>query len=134
MKPILFLENQFISGDIMDLTKKEVKELQEQIIIIYKVIHQNNTFNTFYYKDIDVNTPKSESNLINELNELDDAEETLKKCIVELEEIKENEKLEDKVFYEIMAKYDLRELYEKYGIKEPRDLDKLDIKELLKIL
>ena len=118
----------------MDLTRKEVEELQEQIIIIYKVIHQNNTFNTFYCENIDVNMPKSESNLINELTELDDAEETLKKCIVELEEIKKNEKLEDKVFYEIIAKYDLRELYEKYGVKEPRDLDKLDIKELLKIL
>jgi len=118
----------------MDLTKKEVKELQEQIIIIYKVIHQNNTFNTFFYEDMDVNMPKSESNLINEFNELDNAEEVLRRCIVELEEIKENEKLEDEVFYEIMTKYDLRELYEKYGIKEPRDLDKLGIKELLKIL
>ncbi len=118
----------------MDLSKKEVEELQEQIIIIYKIIHQNNTFNTFFYEDMDINMPKSESGLINELNELDDAEEVLKKCIVELEEIKENKKLKDKIFYEIMANYDLRELYEKYEIKEPRDLDKLDIKELLKIL
>jgi hypothetical protein len=118
----------------MDLTKKEVKELQEQIIIIYKIIHQNNTFNTFFYEDMDINMPKSESNLINELNELDDAEEVLKRSIIELEEIKRDEKLEDDVFYEIIAEYDLRELYEKYDIKEPRDLDKLDIKELLKIL
>jgi hypothetical protein len=117
----------------MDLSKNEVKELQEQIIIIYKIIHQNNTFNTFFYEDMDVNVPKCESNLINELNELDDAEEILRRCIVELEEIKKNEKLEDSVFYEILAEYDLRELYEKYGIKEPRDLDKLDIKELLNI-
>jgi len=118
----------------MDLSKKEVEELQEQIIIIYKIIHQNNTFNTFFYEDMDFNMPKSESNLINELNELEDAEEILRRSIVELEEIKKNEKLEDKVFYEIIEGYDLRELYEKYGIKEPRDLDKLDIKELLKIL
>ena len=122
------------TGDIMDLSKKEVEELQEQIIIVYKIIHQNNTFNTFFYEDMDVSMPKSESNLINELNELDNAEEILRRSIVELEEIKRNEKLEDKAFYEIMARYDLRELYEKYGIKEPRDLDKLDIKELLNIL
>ena len=115
----------------MDLTKKEVEELQEQLIIIYKIIHQNNTFNTFFYADMDVNMPKSDSNLI---NELENAEEILKKCIVELEEIRQNEKLRDKLFYEIIARYDLRELYEKYGIKEPKDLDKLDIKELLKIL
>lgn len=118
----------------MDLTKKEVEELQEQIIIIYKIIHQNNTFNTFFYEDIDVNIPKSESNLINELNGLENAEEVLRRCIVDLEEIKENKKLEDKIFYEIMVKYDLRELNEKYGIKEPRDLDKLYIKELLTIV
>lgn len=121
-------------GDIMDLSKKEVEELQEQIIIIYKIVHQNNTFSTFFYEDMDVNMPKSESKLINEINELENAEEVLRRSIVELEEIKRNEKLEDKIFYEIMAKYDLRELYEKYGIKEPRDLDKLDIKELLNIL
>ncbi len=118
----------------MDLSKKEVEKLQEQVIILYKIIHQNNTFNTFFYEDMDVNMPKSESNLINEINELDDAEEMLRRSIVELEEIKRNDRLEDKAFYEIMARYDLRELYEKYGIKEPRDLDKLDIKELLKIL
>ncbi len=118
----------------MDLAKKEVNQLQEQIVIIYKVIHQNNTFSTFFYPDMDVSMPKSESNLINELDELDNAEEILRKCILELEEIKMNEKLSDNIFYEIIAGYDLRELYEKYGIKEPKDLDKLDIKELLKIL
>ena len=118
----------------MDLTKKEVEELQDQIIILYKVIHQNNTFNSFFCHDIDITPPKSDSNLINELDELENAEEMLKKCIVELEEIKQNEKLEDKIFYEIIARYDLRELYEKYNIKEPKDLDKLDIKELLNIL
>lgn len=118
----------------MDLTKKEVEELQEQIIIIYKVIDQNNTFISFFYQDMDVNIPKSDSNLINELDRLENAQEMLKKCIVELEEIKKNEKLDDKIFYEIIARYDLRDLYEKYGIKEPKDLDKLDIKELLNVL
>ncbi|MGB9978508.1 hypothetical protein [Methanobacterium sp.] len=118
----------------MNLTKNEVEELQEQIIIIYKVIHQNSTFNSFFYQDMDVSMPKSDSNLINELGELENAEEILRKCIVELEEIKQNEKLVDKVFYEIIARYDLKELYEKYSINEPKDLDKLDIKELLKIL
>ena len=118
----------------MDLTKKELEELQDQIVIIYKVIHQNNTFSSFFCQDIDIAMPKSDSNLINELDELENAEEMLKKCIVELEEIKQNEKLEDKIFYEIIARYDLRELYEKYDIKEPKDLDKLNIEELLKIL
>ncbi|PAV04212.1 hypothetical protein [Methanobacterium bryantii] len=118
----------------MDLTKKEVEELQEKIIILYKVIDQNNTFKSFYYQDMDVKMPKSDSNLINELDELENADEILRKCIVELEEIKQNKKLEDKIFYEIVAEHDLRDLYEKYGIKELKDLDKLDIKELLNLL
>ncbi|MEN6551487.1 MAG: hypothetical protein ABFC34_01235 [Methanobacterium sp.] len=118
----------------MDLTEKEVEELQEQIIIIYKVIDQNNTFKSFYYQDMDVEMPKSDSNLINELDELENADEILRKCIVELEEMKQNKKLEDKIFYKIIAGYDLRDLYGKYGIKEPKDLDKLDIKELLNLL
>ena len=129
------IKNSFLfQGDIMDLTKKEVEELQEQIIILYKVIDQNNTFKSFYYQDMDVEMPKSDSNLINELDELESADEILRKCIVELEEIKQNKKLEGKKFYEIIAKHDLRDLHEKYGIKEPKDLDKLDIKELLNLL
>ena len=130
-KPI---KDSLISGDTMDLTKKEVEELQEQIIILYKVIDQNKTFKSFYYKDMDVKMPKSSSNLINELDELENADEILRKCIVELEEIKHNEKLDGKIFYEIIAGYDLTDLYEKYGIKGHKDLDKLDIKELLKLL
>lgn len=118
----------------MDLTKKELEELQEKIIIIYKVIHQNSTLKSFFYEGMDVSMFKSDSNLINKLDELENVEEILRKCIVELEEMKKNEKLEDKIFYEIISKYDLKELYEKHGIKEPEDLDKLDIKELLNIL
>lgn len=118
----------------MDLTKKEVNELQEQIIIIYKVIHQDNTFNSFYFKDMDVNMPKSESNLVNKLGELENAEEILRRCIVELEEIKRDEKLPDKVFYEIMAGQDLKEIYTKYNVKGAGDLDRLNIKELIEIL
>lgn len=123
-----------ISGDTMDLTKKEVEELQEQIIILYKVMDQNRTFKSFYYQDMDVKMPKSSSSLINELDELENADEILRNCIVELEEIKHNEKLDDEIFYEIIARYDLTDLYEKYGIKGHKDLDKLDIKELLKLL
>ncbi len=119
---------------MIPLAKKEIEELQEQIIIIYKVIDQDNTLIRFFYQDMDVSMPKSESNLINEFNGLENPEEILRKCIVELEEIKRNEKLNGEVFYEIIHRNDLRELYEKYGIKESKDLDKLNIKELLDVL
>lgn len=118
----------------MNLTKNEVQLLQEQFILVYKVIRQDNTYKSFYYKDMDVKNPKSTSNFINELNELENAEELLKNAIVELEEIKEGKDLKYENFHEIIEKYDLIELKEKYFIKEPRDLDELDIKLLLKSL
>ncbi len=118
----------------MNLTEKEVQMLQEQFILVYKVIHQDNTFKSFYYKDIDVKNPKSTSTLINELNKLENAEELLKNAIIELEEIKEKIDLKNETFYKIIEKYDLRELKEKYFIKKPIDLDELDIKILLKSL
>lgn len=118
----------------MNLTEKELQMLQEQFILVYKVIRQDNTYKSFYYKDMDVKSPKSTSNLINELNELENAEKLLKNAIVELEEIKKQKDLNDENFHEIIEKYDLRDLKEKYFIKEPKDLDELDIKILLKSL
>lgn len=115
----------------MDLTGKEIERLQEQTIIIYKAIIRNNSFKSFFYKGIDFKQPKTASKILNKLNKIENPEELLKKCIVELEEIKENKKLEEKVFYEIMKKHDLDSLNEKYDINKLEDLDKLDINELL---
>lgn len=118
----------------MNLTEKEIQMLQEQFILVYKIIRQDNTYKSFYYTDMDIKNPKSTSNLINELNELENPEELLKNAIVELEEIKEGKYLVDKNFHEIIEKYDLMDLKEKYFINEPQDLDDLDIKILLKSL
>ncbi|MBI5681063.1 MAG: hypothetical protein HZC47_09235 [Methanobacterium sp.] len=118
----------------MDLTGEEIEILQEQIIIVYKAIIRNNSYQSVFYKGIAFKQPETGSKLLNKLNEIKSPEEVLKKCIVELEEIKENKKLEEKVFYEIIKKHDLEELNEKYGIKRPEDLDKLDINELLGLI
>jgi hypothetical protein len=118
----------------MDLTGEKIEMLQEQIIIVYKVISRNNSFQSFFYKGIDFKQPETGSKLLNKLNKIENAEAILKKCIVELEEIKENKKLEESVFYEIMEKHDLDELNEKYDIKRPEDLDKLNINELLGLI
>lgn len=119
----------------MDLTEKEIEELQEQIILTYKVIHQDRAFKSFYFEGIDVeNQYKSESALISRLSRFENIEETLRSCIVELEEIKENMDLKKETYYEIVEKHDLGALKDKYGIKKPKDMDKLDIKNLLKRL
>jgi len=120
----------------MDLTKKEIKILQEQLILIYKLINQDKTFKSFYFKGINIDKQlKNKSHIINELNRLKDPEITLRSCIVELEEIKKNKSsINNKVFHEIIKKYSLMDLKNKYNIKNMEDIDKLSIKNLLEQL
>jgi hypothetical protein len=113
----------------MKLTKEEAEILQEQLMLIYKTIHQNRMANSFYFQGIE--TQSSSSELINRINELENPEETLKACIVELEEIKEYKSLKNENFNEILENYDISFLNKKYNIKKVGDLDKLNIKELL---
>ncbi len=111
----------------MDLTKKEVEILQEMFILIYKLINQDKTFKSLYFKDMDIKKQnKTKSHLINKLNNLEDPENMLKSCIMELEEVKEDKRIDDKIFYELMSKYRMRDLKEKYGIKDLEDIDKFE--------
>ncbi|HML05708.1 MAG TPA: hypothetical protein VK426_08050 [Methanobacterium sp.] len=116
----------------MNLTKEEVEALQEQLVLVYKVIHQNRMANSFYFQGLE--TQKSPSKLINKLNKLENPEETLKACIFELEEIKENKSLNKGIFNEIMETFDISYLNKKYGIEKTQDLDKLNVMELLGLL
>ena len=113
----------------MNLTKEEVETLQEQLVLLYKVIHQNRMANSFYFQGFETQDSKSE--LVNKINELENPEETLKACITELEEIKENKSLNYEKFNEIMENFDISYLNNKYGIKNTDDLDKLNVMELL---
>ncbi len=117
----------------MDLTKKEIEILQEQLILIYKLIYQDSTYKSFYFRDIDTGKhPESKSHLINKFNELENSESMLKSCIMELEKIKESKDINDDFFYKIMAEYRLRDLKEKYNIVDVEDIDKLGIEKVLK--
>jgi hypothetical protein len=116
----------------MNLTKGEIVKLQEELILIYKIIHQDRMANSFYFKGLE--SQNSSSKLINKINELEDPEDTLKACIIELEEIKENKKLKTDKFNEIMDEIDISLLKKKYKIIKISDIDRLDVKELLKIL
>ena len=116
----------------MDLTKKEVEVLQELLILIYKLINQNKIFKSLYFRDMDIDEQlENKSHLINELNKLEDPEKMLKSCIIELEELKENKKVNKDFIYKILAEYKLRDLKMKYGIKDITDIDKLGIETIL---
>lgn len=114
-------------GKNMDLTKKEVEILQEMMILIYKLINQDKTFKSLYFKDTDIEKQyKTESHLINQLNKFEDPENLLRSCIMELEEVKEDKDVGSKSFYEIMSKYRMRDLKGKFNVKNMEDIDKFE--------
>ncbi len=116
----------------MTLSKEEIQKLQEELILIYKTVHQNRMTNSFYFKGVE--SQDSSSKLINRINELTDPEDTLKMCIIELEGMKKDKKLKIENFNEILDEYDIGFLKRKYYIKDIRDLDNLDVDELLCLL
>lgn len=120
----------------MDLNQKEIQELQEKLILIYKFIKQEKMFEKFFLEGIDVKKSSLRKNeLINKLLEMDDAEEFLESCIMELEELKNKERRENELsFNDIIGELDFEDLHHKYGMASPDDVDKLDIKDLMRFL
>lgn len=116
----------------MTLSTEEIQKLQEELILIYKTVHQNRMANAFYFKGVE--SKDTSSKLINRINELPDPEDTLKRCIIELEEMKKDRKLKIENFNELLDEYDIGFLRRKYYIRDIRDMDNLDVDELLRLL
>jgi hypothetical protein len=124
----------------MPLTKDEIYELQEELLLVYKFIYQNKMFKEFYYQGIEVKQEdKDDMGLINKLITMNGAEELLKNCVIELEEMKagkvqsEREINSDDKFQEIFSSQDWNFLYKLYGMKNLDDIKKLDLELMLKI-
>jgi hypothetical protein len=124
----------------MPLTKDEIYELQEELLLVYKFIYQNKMFKEFYYQGIEVKQEdKDDMGLINKLITMNGAEELLKNCVIELEEMKagkvqsEREINSDDKFQEIFSSQDWNFLYKLYGMKNLDDIRKLDLELMLKI-
>jgi hypothetical protein len=120
----------------VELTKIEMQELQDKLIIVYRFISQEKKFKNFYYEGIDVKENfNDETGFLNKLMELDDSEELLKSCIIELEDMKGgNDTLTPTKFQEFMMEQDWKLLYKKYGMKTIEDVEKLDLGMLLELL
>ncbi|BDZ71115.1 hypothetical protein [Methanobacterium petrolearium] len=120
----------------MDLTKKEIEELQEKLIIVYRFVSQQKKLKKFFYDGIEVEyNLLDDKGFLNKLIELDDSEELLKSCIIELEDMKGvGKSLNNREFQEFMMKQDWNSLYEKYNMKTMDDVNKLDLKMLMEIL
>jgi hypothetical protein len=125
----------------MEMEDEKLEELQEQLILIYKFISQHNKLKRFYYEGVEFNEPiKGDDATIHKLLELEDAEDVLQSCILELGEQKTgkntgDEDVDSKVkFNEIMGSYDLNALFKKYGMKNLNDVGMLDMKRILSFL
>jgi hypothetical protein len=117
----------------MELNLIEIEELEEQLVLLYRFISQNNTLKKFYYEGVDIKPVfDDETGLLTKLTQLDDAEDILRNCIMELEESKEDNELND--FNEVLHSYDTEILYHKYGMSGVEDVDKLDIKKIVNSL
>jgi hypothetical protein len=119
----------------MDSKKEKLEELEEQLVLLYRFVAQNNSFKKFYYEGVDVKPSfKDETGILTELISNNDSEEILKSCIMELEESNEDNMDETKdkpQFHEVLDSYDTEVLYNKYGMSGVEDVDKLDIKKLI---
>ncbi len=120
----------------MELNPREVAELQEKLLLVHRFVSQEKRFKNFYYPGIDVkeNIPDDQG-MIRTLMELDDAEELLKNCIIELEGIKTGKKsFTPEEFNEFLIDQDWNLIYKKYGMKNIDDVGKLDLERLLELL
>lgn len=120
----------------MKLTPKEVEELQEKLLIVHRIISQENRFKSFYYQGIDVQKKfKEDQGMISKLMELDDAEDLLKNCIIELEDMKRNgQTFTPAELHEFLMDQDWKFLYKKYGMKTSEDVGKLDLGMFLELI
>ncbi|MBZ2166516.1 hypothetical protein [Methanobacterium spitsbergense] len=113
----------------MSFKQEELEELEEQLVLLYRFVSQNNTLKKFYYEGVDIKPSfKDETGILTGLVNNEESEEILKSCIMEIEDAKQ-EKLNE--FHEVLDSYDMEVLFKKYGMSGVEDVDKLDIKKLV---
>ncbi|GAB6055950.1 hypothetical protein JCM15415_12660 [Methanobacterium movens] len=118
------------------LNGKEALELQEKLIIIYKYISQERLMKKFYLDGLEdsLTSPKMDSNLlVKKLIQKEDAPEILKESILALEEIKARFNISEKAtdFENIINQENLDYLCRRYGLKDCREIEKLDLSKLI---
>ncbi len=126
------------------LKGQEALELQEKLIIIYKFISQDKLMKSFFFSGLENDIPHrnmDDNPLVKKIVEMDDSQDILKACILELEQLKprkfgEEDDLEgfnDKFDY-LLHKYNLDYTCKKYGLKDCAEIEKLDIEGLIELI
>ena len=112
----------------MDINQEELQELQEKLILIYKFIAQEKLYENFFFEESEIQRPYKYKNiLVRRLLELEDPQEFLKTCIIELEELKGIKTKEEISFLDIMEDQDMEALFVKYGMDNLDDVENLDL-------
>jgi hypothetical protein len=121
---------------IMNLNEEDIVKLEEQILLIYKLVIQKKMFEKFFCEGLDYKEPlKDENILISRLCAIDNVEDLLRGSIIELEVLKKRNGEGSNIdFNKILNSFDFNELYKKYGMKNSFDIEKLDIKRLLSLI
>ncbi|HTX61087.1 MAG TPA: hypothetical protein VMC48_02155 [Methanobacterium sp.] len=105
--------------------QKDLEELQEILILIYKLIKQEKLYEKFFFEDSELERPyKYKNSLINELLEMDDSIDFLEACIQEVEELKEGP---ERPINDIVEEKETELLLVKYGLAYLEEVDKLNI-------
>lgn len=117
----------------MERKGKDLQELQEKLILIYKYVSQEKMYEKFFFKDSKHQRPyKYRNEMIEELINMDDSLEFLKTCILEVEELKKENHKDEISFIDILDEQDTASLRAKYGLAKFKDVQDLDLSDLLK--
>jgi hypothetical protein len=111
----------------MDLKPENVQTLQEQLILVYKFIKQDRMYKKFFGGDLNPDISFEDNEVLGNIMEIEDSEDIIKNCIIELEEIKTEKIGKEIEFQEVLDQQDLDYLYHKYGLKNLDDIHKLDL-------
>jgi hypothetical protein len=115
----------------MEIEEKDLQELQEKLILLYKFVSQEKLYEKFFFEDSNLVRPyKYKNKLIEELVDMDDSVDFLKTCILEVEELK-GTKAPDISFIDIIEEADIESLFPKYGLVSLEDVQDLDLNDLL---
>lgn len=116
----------------MEIEKKDLQELQEKLILIYKYVSQEKLYEKFFFEDSNLQRPyRYRNQLVEELVKMDESVEFLKTCILEVEEIKEGKLPEEISVIDILEEQDTGSLLRKYGLGKLEDVQDLDLTDLI---
>lgn len=117
----------------MEVEEKDLHELEEKLILIYKLVSQEKLYEKFFFEDSNLQRPyRYKNELIEELVKMDDSVDFLKTCILEVEELKEEKPRKKISFINILEEQDTESLLNKYGLDKLEDIQDMDLNVLLK--